>query len=123
MTMQAATKSNFIFLFQKLTLLKVGHILDEIYINDTINRSKIKIPLFDTWKQIRDNERDVIFFLNSQFEFKNQGWTSGFFKIQEKDWAVSETAEYKYPILGDGSYFSKRKLIFCISYIKSYHRL
>ena len=82
-----------------------------MYINDTINRSKIRIPLFDTWKRTRANERDVLFFLNTQFDFKKQGWTSGFFKIHEKDWAVSDTAEYKYPILGDGFYFGKRKLI------------
>ena len=89
---------------KKLTLILVHPIVDEIYINNTINRSKI--PSFETfYRREKINERDVVFFLNSQYDFKKQVWKSGFFKIQEKDWAVSDTAEYKYPILDDGSYF------------------
>ena len=80
----------------------MGPIIDKIYINDTIDRSKI--PLFESfYRREKINERDVVFFLNAHFDFKRQVWKSGFFKIQEKDWAVSGTDEYKYPILDNGS--------------------
>ena len=80
----------------KLTLVEVDPILDKLYINDTINR--LMIPSSKNWR-VKANERDFVFFLNSQFNFQSQVWKSGFFKIKEKDWVKSDTVEYKYPIL------------------------
>ena len=82
----------------KLTLGEVDPILDKLYINDTLNR--LMIPSLKNWRRAKVNERDFLFFLNSQFDFSKQVWKSGLFKIQEKDWAKSDTVEYKFPILG-----------------------
>ena len=52
------------------------------------------------------DERKFLFFLNSQFDFSNQVWKSGLFKIPDSDW--DDVPEYKYPILGDGSHLDSR---------------
>ena len=81
----------------KLTLVEVDPILDKLYINDTINR--LMIPSSKNWRRVKVNERDFVFFLNSQFNFQSQVWKSGLLKIKENDWAKSDTVEYKFPIL------------------------
>ena len=85
----------------ELTLGEVDHIVDYLYINGTLDTSKI--PGFEQGRRRqKNNDRDINFFLNSDFDFEKQIWKSGFFKIQEKDWAIADTQEYKYPILGMG---------------------
>lgn len=83
-----------------MTLGAVDYIVDNLFINDTLDRSKI--PAFEQGRRRKVNDRDIEFFLNYDFDFKTQIWKSGFFKIQEKDWAQSTTTEYKYPNLGSG---------------------
>ena len=83
-----------------MTLGEVDSILDHLFINDTLDRSKI--PGSDQGRRMNGNDRDIEFFLNSDFDFQKQIWRSGFFKIQEKDWAIAKTPAYKYPILGNG---------------------
>lgn len=85
----------------ELTLGEVDYIVDHLFINDTLDTSKI--PEFEQGRRRRKtNDRDIDFFLNSDFDFEKQIWKSGFFKIHEKDWAISDTREYRYPILGIG---------------------
>ena len=71
--------------------------------NGTIKRSKI--PMMKKRGGDTD-ERKFLFFLNSQFDFSNQVWKSGLFKIPDSDW--DDVPEYKYPILGDGSHLDSR---------------
>ena len=47
-------------------------------------------------------EKDITFFLDTNFDFGKNIWKSGFFQIQEDDWEITDYAEYKYPILGNG---------------------
>ena len=87
--------------------MKVDLILDQLFTNNTIDRSKF--PKFHEGRRVKKNERDISFFLNANYDFKNRIWKSGFFKIQDEDWeslGIIDGAGYKYPILGDG--FSKK---------------
>ena len=81
-----------------LTLVKVETILSRLFTNNTIDKSKF--PVFGQYPQHKRNERHITFFLNTNYDFKNQVWNSGFFKIHEIDWVTSDTVEYKFPILG-----------------------
>ena len=74
-------------------------ILDQLFSNDTINRSKF--PIFKS-RRLKKIEKDITFFLNTNFDFEKNIWKSGFFKIQEHDWEITDKTEYKYPILGNG---------------------
>ena len=86
----------------KWPLFEVDPILDQLFINDTINRSRF--PIFQKdGRRLKKVEKDINFFLNTHFDFKKQIWKSGFFKIQETDWEITDTSEYKYPTLGTGS--------------------
>ena len=80
---------------------EVDPILDQLFINDTINRSRFPIFQKDR-RRLKTIEKDINFFLNAHYDFKKQIWKSGFFKIQETDWEITDTAEYKYPNLGNG---------------------
>ena len=81
-----------------MTLVKVETILSRLFTNNTIDKSKF--PVFGQHPQHNRNERHITFFLNTNYDFKNQVWNSGFFKIHEIDWVTSDTVEYKFPILG-----------------------
>lgn len=94
-------------------------ILDEIFTNDTINRARF--PIFQKlgrrmeWNG--ENFREITFFLNAYFDFKNKIWKSGIFEISKEDWVKSDTNEYKYPILGksmicENSMKSSVKIVF-----------
>ena len=85
----------------KLTLEEVDPVLEQLYISDTIKRSLI--PLAENWRRVNISERNFRFFLNSQFDFSKKIWRSGLFNLKKKDWAMSDTDEYKFPILGGGS--------------------
>ena len=80
---------------------EVDPILDQFFINDTINRSRFPIFQIDR-RRLKKVEKDINFFLNAYYDFKKQIWKSGFLKIQETDWEITDTAEYKYPNLGNG---------------------
>ena len=84
----------------KLTLEEVDPVLEQLYINDTIKRSLI--PLAENWRRVNTSERNFRFFLNSQFDFSKKIWMSGLFNLKTNDWAMSDTDEYKFPILGGG---------------------
>ena len=81
-----------------MTLVKVGIILSRLFTNDTIDKSKF--PVFGQHPQHKRNERHITFFLNAHYDFKNQVWKSGFFKMHDNEWVISDTVEYKFPILG-----------------------
>ena len=86
----------------KVTPLKVDPIIDMLYTNNSIDQARY--PIFQNRRRVKLNARDIQFFLDSDYDFKNQIWKSGFFKIQENEWAIlSDVDEYKYPILGNGS--------------------
>ena len=78
----------------------VNHIVNQIFKNDSIDRTKFLIT-YDG-RRVKRNERDHLFHLNAYFDFENFIWKSGNFKIQEQSWAMpmTDTNEYKYPILG-----------------------
>ena len=76
----------------------MSSIIDQVYKNDSIDRAKI--PITQEHRRVKTNERDVIFHLNAHFDFENLIWKSGIFKIPKNKWAVTNTDEYKYPILG-----------------------
>ena len=80
---------------------EVDPILDQLFVNDTINRSRFPIFQKDR-RRLIIVEKDINFFLNAHYDFKKQIWKSGFFKIQETDWEITDETEYKYPILGNG---------------------
>lgn len=84
----------------KWLLFKVNPILDQLFTNDTINRSKF--PIFQKGRRLKKIEKDIQFFLDTNFDFVKNIWKSGFFQIQEVDWEITDDAEYKYPILGNG---------------------
>ena len=79
---------------------EVDSILDRLYMNDTLDWSKV--PGYDQGRRWKANDRDIEFFLNSDFDFQKQIWWSGFLKIPQKDWAIANSPAYKYPILGNG---------------------
>lgn len=83
----------------ELTLGEVDFIVDHLFINDTLDRSKL--PASEQGRRLKVNDRDIEFFLSYDFDFKKQIWKSGFFKIQENDWAIADSGEYKYPTLGN----------------------
>ena len=85
---------------QKWLLCKVNPILDQLFTNDTINRSKF--PIFESGRRLKQIEKDIRFYLDTNFDFVKNTWKSGFFQIQEDDWEITDYAEYKYPILGNG---------------------
>ena len=73
-----------------------------LYTNNSIDQARY--PIFQNRRRIQTNAKDIQFFLDSDYDFKNQIWRSGFFKIQETHWAkLPDIDEYKYPILGNGS--------------------
>ena len=81
---------------------EVDPILDQLFVNDTINRSRFPIFQKDR-RRLKTVEKDINFLLNAYYDFKKQIWKSGFFKIQETDWEITDTVtEYKYPNLGNG---------------------
>ena len=84
----------------KWLLCKVNPILDQLFSNDTINRSKF--PIFQKGRRHKKIEKDITFFLDTNFDFVKNIWKSGFFQIQDDDWEITDNAEYKYPILGNG---------------------
>ena len=87
----------------KWLLCKVNPILDQLFTNDTINRSKF--PIFQKGRRLKKIEKDISFFLDTNFDFVKNIWKSGFFQIQEDDWEITDNGEYKYPILGNGFKF------------------
>ena len=98
--MKLTIKPSVSILKLKLTSRKVDFIVDSLFVNDTLNRSKLpkSHQLGRRWK---NNDRDIVFFLNSHFDFEKQTWKSSLFKIPENDWAVFNTPEYQYPNLGN----------------------
>ena len=99
--MKLTMKPSVSILKLKSTSRKVDFIVDSLFVNDTLNRSKFpKSQLGRRWK---NNDRDIVFFLNSYFDFEKQTWKSSLFKIPGNAWVVSITPEYKYPILGNRS--------------------
>ena len=70
--------------------------------NDTLDWSTIPGSGHGQGRRLKANDRDIEFFLNSDFDFQKQIWWSGFLKIPQKDWAIANTPVYKYPILGNG---------------------
>ena len=83
-----------------MTLAKVNAINEKLFINNTLDKSKY--PKFHNKRRLRIDDRDVLIYLNAHFDFKNQIWKSGIFEIQQKYWKIlSDTSEYKYPILGN----------------------
>ena len=86
--------------FRIWPLYQVDKIIDQLFINATIDRARF--PMFQE-RQPKKIERDMQFFLNSEYDFKKKIWKSGFFKIQQQDWEISpNTIEYRFPILGIG---------------------
>ena len=86
-----------------MTSVTVSPIVGKLFINDTIDRSKFSI--FNQRRRMQMHDRDVTFFLNARFDFKNLVWKSGYFKIRDENWAVTDVNEYhstkyKYPMLG-----------------------
>ena len=78
-------------------------ILDQLFINDTIDR--LRFPIFEELQRRRvvQNDRDITFHFNTYFDFDKEIWMSGFFKIQDTDWAITDDesgGDYKFPVLG-----------------------
>ena len=84
-----------------MALFKVDPIIDMLYTNNSIDQARY--PIFKNRRRVQTNARDIQFFLNSDYDFKNQIWKSGLFKIRQNEWAIlSDVDEYTYPILGNG---------------------
>ena len=59
--------------------------------------------MFQQERRPKKIERDMQFFLNSEYDFEKKIWKSGFFKIQQQDWEISPNIiDYRFPILGIG---------------------
>ena len=86
----------------KLFFQKVESILNQLYIDENINRKKYKI--FDSWERAFSdkNDRDFKFFISTNYNYAERIWKSGFFEITQNDWQSTNTEEYRFPELGTG---------------------
>ena len=70
--------------------------------------TQLIVQNFQSFKKVvasKKIEKDITFFLDTNFDFVKNIWKSGFFQIQEDDWEITDNGEYKYPILGNGFKF------------------
>ena len=85
-----------------MIIFEVKLILGQLFTNGSINR--VRFPEFQKLaRQIEENRgnvKEMIFFLNAHFDFEKSYWKSGIFKIQKENWLVTDSDDYKYPILG-----------------------
>ena len=103
----------------KSKFITVSPIVDRLYKNDSIDRTKF--PITQERRRVKTNERDFIFHLNAHFDFENLIWKSGIFKIPKNKWRSTDTDEYRYPILGKICYESKAMIVIMLSTTWRFH--
>ena len=81
-------------------LSEVSLIHNQLYINGSL--AKHEFPIFIDKRRIASDDRNLRFFISTSYDYSQQIWKSGFFKINKNDWDASYDFDYQFPIEGDG---------------------
>jgi len=79
---------------------EIGLIHSQLYINGSLAREKFSI--FSDKRRVASNDKNLRFFISTNYDFPKQIWKSGFSKIDRNDWVGSNKSDHQFPIEGDG---------------------
>ena len=85
-------------------LVKVESILSKIYKNNSLNTDDFPILNDLLCPTGSGDDKNLKFYISAQYSFENKNWKSWYFKIHNSQWHDTNTTEYRFPILGTGSF-------------------